>query len=161
MSWSILGRFSYPDKTSYILTIAGLSSTTEHLQSVFAFTLPDFKGKCHRITSLNFSPNSDQLLVSFSSENLYLFDLQVNQKWMLAGIWFEMHDSDVLDVGSRMVRAKKDRAPGREPRRPQEELLLQTPVAETETERGLVGHRTGSQTWEGPGQCICPRWVSF
>lgn len=61
-------------------SVSGLSTTTEHLQSVFAFTLPEFKGKCHRITSLNYSPDCEQLLVSFSSENLYLFNVQ-DQGW--------------------------------------------------------------------------------
>lgn len=55
----------------------GLSTKVEHIQSVCAFMLPEFKGKCHRITSLEFSPDANQLLVSYSSEYLYIYDVQV------------------------------------------------------------------------------------
>ncbi|KAK6641091.1 hypothetical protein RUM44_012792 [Polyplax serrata] len=55
---------------------SGLSTRTDHLKSVFAFTLPECRGKCHRVTSLRFSPDLDELLVNYSSEHLYLFNIQ-------------------------------------------------------------------------------------
>ncbi|KAL0276519.1 UNVERIFIED_CONTAM: hypothetical protein PYX00_004078 [Menopon gallinae] len=61
-------------------SVSGLSTKTEHIQSVCAFMLPEFNGKCHRITSLEFSPDANQLLVSYSSEYLYIYDVQ-GQGW--------------------------------------------------------------------------------
>ena len=36
------------------------------------------EGTSHRITSLSFSPEGHEILVSYSSEHLYLFDLKVS-----------------------------------------------------------------------------------
>ena len=45
------------------------------VQSVVArFTVPDFESKHHRITSLCYSPDAREMLVSYSSDYIYLFD---------------------------------------------------------------------------------------
>lgn len=41
-----------------------------------AFTVPTFK-RAYRITSLCFSPEGEEILVSYSSDDLYLFSLRV------------------------------------------------------------------------------------
>lgn len=51
------------------------------VQSVVArFTVPDFEGKNHRITSLAYSPDGRDMLVSYSSDYVYLFDTRDNGK---------------------------------------------------------------------------------
>lgn len=37
-------------------------------------TVPEFEGRSHRITSLTYSPNGQEMLVSYSSDYIYLFD---------------------------------------------------------------------------------------
>uniref|UniRef100_T1J3V2 Uncharacterized protein n=1 Tax=Strigamia maritima TaxID=126957 RepID=T1J3V2_STRMM len=44
--------------------------------ALMKFTVPTFQNKSHRITSLTYSPNAEEMLVSYSSEYLYLFGLK-------------------------------------------------------------------------------------
>lgn len=41
-------------------------------------TVPEFEGRSHRITSLTYSPNGQEMLVSYSSDYIYLFDATAN-----------------------------------------------------------------------------------
>lgn len=43
------------------------------------FTVPEFRGKSHRITSLVYSSDSSEILVSYSTEYLYLFRIKVRK----------------------------------------------------------------------------------
>ena len=43
------------------------------------FTAPMLEGRYHRITSLAYSPDGAEVLVSYSSEYVYLFNLKVKQ----------------------------------------------------------------------------------
>lgn len=56
---------------------ASLSSYTSehHTKAVKLFKIPTEDKRSHRVTSLVYSPNEEELLVSFSSEYLYLFDV--------------------------------------------------------------------------------------
>ncbi|XP_053979426.1 DDB1- and CUL4-associated factor 6-like isoform X2 [Hylaeus volcanicus] len=40
------------------------------------FTVPEFEGNSHRMTSLNYSPDGQDVLVSYSSDHLYLFNVK-------------------------------------------------------------------------------------
>lgn len=39
---------------------------------------PDLENALYRVTSLKFSPNGDDVLVSYSADYLYLFNVNVN-----------------------------------------------------------------------------------
>ncbi|EEC12060.1 nuclear receptor interaction protein, putative [Ixodes scapularis] len=41
--------------------------------------IPEFEGRSHRITSLTYSPNGREMLVSYSSDYVYLFDAEVRK----------------------------------------------------------------------------------
>ena len=45
---------------------------------VARFTAPLLENRAHRVTSLQYSPDGDELLVSYSSELIYLFNLKVS-----------------------------------------------------------------------------------
>ncbi|XP_076174952.1 DDB1- and CUL4-associated factor 6 isoform X2 [Ptiloglossa arizonensis] len=40
------------------------------------FTVPELEGKSHRMTSINFSPDGQDVLVSYSSDHIYLFNVK-------------------------------------------------------------------------------------
>lgn len=42
-----------------------------------SFTVPEFDGNPYRITSLSYSPDGQDVLVSYSSDHLYLFSVKV------------------------------------------------------------------------------------
>lgn len=43
------------------------------------FSVPEFEGNSYRITSLSYSPDGQDVLVSYSSDHLYLFSIKVNR----------------------------------------------------------------------------------
>ncbi|XP_017877709.1 DDB1- and CUL4-associated factor 6-like isoform X2 [Ceratina calcarata] len=45
-------------------------------RSVCTFTVPEFEGNSYRITSLNYSADGQDVLVSYSSDHLYLFNVK-------------------------------------------------------------------------------------
>lgn len=47
---------------------------------VSLFTVPEFEGNAYRITSLSYSPDGNDVLVSYSSDHLYLFSVKVKKK---------------------------------------------------------------------------------
>lgn len=47
------------------------------IQAMIAhFTVPEFGGHSHRITSLTYSPDGEEMLVSYSSDYIYLFEVK-------------------------------------------------------------------------------------
>ena len=44
---------------------------------VARFTAPLLENRAHRVTSLQYSPDGEELLVSYSSELIYLFNMKV------------------------------------------------------------------------------------
>lgn len=54
-------------------TISSGFSCRSGIRPVLAVTAPGLEGKSYRITSLAFSPEGEDILVSYSSEHLYLF----------------------------------------------------------------------------------------
>lgn len=46
---------------------------------VSLFKVPQFENKNHRITSLCYSPDTKEVLVSYSSDYIYLFEANVSQ----------------------------------------------------------------------------------
>lgn len=71
-----LAEFPSHDITS-AATPAALNSfgSEHHTKAVKLFKIPTEDKRSYRVTSLVYSPNEQELLVSFSSEYLYLFDL--------------------------------------------------------------------------------------
>lgn len=49
------------------------------------FTEPSLGDRCHRITSVTYSHDSTEVLVSYSSEHIYLFGLKVISSALLCG----------------------------------------------------------------------------
>ncbi|KAI1289357.1 DDB1- and CUL4-associated factor 6 [Halotydeus destructor] len=54
--------------------LGNYGGTTSMGSVVTRFTVPDFDNKHHRITSLCYSPDAREMLVSYSSDHIYLFD---------------------------------------------------------------------------------------
>ncbi|XP_029177893.1 DDB1- and CUL4-associated factor 6-like isoform X2 [Nylanderia fulva] len=46
------------------------------VRSLNSFTVPEFEGSSYRITSLSYSPDGQDVLVSYSSDHLYLFSVK-------------------------------------------------------------------------------------
>jgi nuclear receptor interaction protein len=55
----------------------GWANTQCSVQPLYSFTVPEFEGNSYRITSLSYSPDGQDVLVSYSSEHLYLFSIKV------------------------------------------------------------------------------------
>ena len=51
--------------------------TTATAKALYSFTVPEFEGSSYRITSLSYSPDGQDILVSYSSDHLYLFGTKV------------------------------------------------------------------------------------
>lgn len=56
-------------------TVPG-SPSEKHTIPVKAFTIPSYEKRSFRVTSVNFSADECELLVSYSSDHLYLFDVK-------------------------------------------------------------------------------------
>ncbi|CAL1677519.1 unnamed protein product [Lasius platythorax] len=54
-------------------TSTGWKDTEKLVRSLCSFTVPEFEGSFYRITSLSYSPDGQDVLVSYSSDHLYLF----------------------------------------------------------------------------------------
>lgn len=55
----------------------GWKDTEKLVKSLCSFTVPEFEGSFYRITSLSYSPDGQDVLVSYSSDHLYLFSTKV------------------------------------------------------------------------------------
>ena len=58
------------------LSVGSLESPTSSILS--NMTVDRFAGRPYQITSVQFSPEGDQVLASFSGESVYLFDVKVS-----------------------------------------------------------------------------------
>ncbi|PBC33079.1 DDB1- and CUL4-associated factor [Apis cerana cerana] len=54
----------------------GWTDTPGAVKPLCTFTVPEFEGNSYRITSLNYSPDGQDVLVSYSSDHLYLFNVK-------------------------------------------------------------------------------------
>ena len=54
----------------------GWTETSAAVRALCTFTVPEFEGNSHRMTSLNYSPDGQDVLVSYSSDHLYLFNVK-------------------------------------------------------------------------------------
>ncbi|XP_043514836.1 DDB1- and CUL4-associated factor 6-like isoform X2 [Frieseomelitta varia] len=54
----------------------GWTDTPGAVKALCTFTVPEFEGNSYRITSLNYSPDGQDVLVSYSSDHLYLFNVK-------------------------------------------------------------------------------------
>lgn len=54
---------------------AGSNPTDKHTKPVKTFAIPSLEKRHFRVTSINFSDDETELLVSYSSDHLYLFDV--------------------------------------------------------------------------------------
>ncbi|XP_072756502.1 DDB1- and CUL4-associated factor 6 isoform X2 [Anoplolepis gracilipes] len=50
--------------------------TEKLVRPLCSFTVPEFEGSSYRITSLSYSPDGQDVLVSYSSDHLYLFSIK-------------------------------------------------------------------------------------
>lgn len=59
------------------------SPSDRHTVPVKAFTIPSYEKRPFRVTSVNFSQDESELLVSYSSDHLYLFNImkEVNNSY--------------------------------------------------------------------------------
>lgn len=60
-----------------IFSPAGCSTARSLAGLILRFSAPSLEGKFHRITSLNYSRDARELLVSYSSDHVYLYDMKV------------------------------------------------------------------------------------
>lgn len=70
------------------------SPSEKHTIPVKAFTIPSYEKRPFRVTSVNFSADESELLVSYSSDHLYLFNVM----------------KDGIDIKLSMTDAKAKRA---------------------------------------------------
>lgn len=56
---------------------SGAADAGGALRPLCSFTVPSFEDRSYRITSLSFSPEGEEVLVSYSSDHLYLFSVKV------------------------------------------------------------------------------------
>ncbi|XP_011502707.1 PREDICTED: DDB1- and CUL4-associated factor 6-like isoform X2 [Ceratosolen solmsi marchali] len=54
----------------------GWINTGTNVKPLYSFTVPEFEGNSYRITSLSYSPDGQDVLVSYSSDHLYLFSMK-------------------------------------------------------------------------------------
>ncbi|XP_048260846.1 DDB1- and CUL4-associated factor 6 isoform X2 [Bombus terrestris] len=54
----------------------GWTDTSGAIKALCTFTVPEFEGNSYRMTSLNYSPDGQEVLVSYSSNYLYLFNVK-------------------------------------------------------------------------------------
>lgn len=57
--------------------IVGWTDNSGSVRPLCSFTVPEFDGNSYRITSLSYSPDGQDVLVSYSSDHLYLFSMKV------------------------------------------------------------------------------------
>ncbi|XP_011340948.1 DDB1- and CUL4-associated factor 6 [Ooceraea biroi] len=78
------------DRRTLSTAATGLTDTGASERPLCSFTVPEFEGNSYRITSLSYSPDGQDVLVSYSSDHLYLFSvkdqgsLQLRKDAMLA-----------------------------------------------------------------------------
>ncbi|XP_064465079.1 DDB1- and CUL4-associated factor 6-like isoform X2 [Ornithodoros turicata] len=103
---------------------------------VSRFTVPEFEGRGHRITSLTYSSNGREMLVSYSSDYIYLFDArddgQVNRKAYGADSQASSTDGKPTDSRLSMKRLRvrgdwSDTGPNARPEREMRALGEQQP----------------------------------
>lgn len=58
------------------------------MRPLCSFTVPEFEGSSYRITSLSYSPDGQDVLVSYSSDHLYLFSIKVMYQQLGTFIYF-------------------------------------------------------------------------
>ncbi|KAI4502217.1 hypothetical protein M0802_002899 [Mischocyttarus mexicanus] len=54
----------------------GWTDSSGSVRPLCSFTVPEFDGNSYRITSLSYSPDGQDVLVSYSSDHLYLFSMK-------------------------------------------------------------------------------------
>ncbi|KAL2728976.1 DDB1- and CUL4-associated factor 6-like isoform X1 [Vespula squamosa] len=59
-----------------MLHIVGWTDNSGLVRPLCSFTVPEFDGNSYRITSLSYSPDGQDVLVSYSSDHLYLFSMK-------------------------------------------------------------------------------------
>lgn len=63
--------------TMYLSHLNILVSAGDCAKPMMTYIAPGMEGRAYRITSLSFSPGGEDILVSYSSEHLYLFGVKV------------------------------------------------------------------------------------
>lgn len=56
-------------------SVPGLTAADKHTKPVKTFSIPSTEKRHFRVTSITYSPDETELLVSYSSDHLYLFDV--------------------------------------------------------------------------------------
>lgn len=66
------------------------SPSDRHTIPVKAFTIPSYEKRPFRVTSVNFSQDESELLVSYSSEHLYLFNINKEVRSQASSTYFQL-----------------------------------------------------------------------
>ncbi|XP_029035594.2 DDB1- and CUL4-associated factor 6-like isoform X3 [Osmia bicornis bicornis] len=80
----------------------GWTDKARAVRPICSFTVPEFEGNSHRITSLNYSPDGQDVLVSYSSDHLYLFNVKDQAS---------VHLKKSIGTGKGMGKKKRLRSP--------------------------------------------------
>ncbi|CAK9820866.1 DDB1- and CUL4-associated factor 6 [Anthophora plagiata] len=64
------------DRRTLGTAATGWTDAPGSVRVLCSFTVPEFEGNSYRITSLNYSPDGQDVLVSYSSDHLYLFNVK-------------------------------------------------------------------------------------
>lgn len=73
---------------------SGGAETGGTLRPLCSFTVPSFEDRSYRITSLTFSPEGEEVLVSYSSDHLYLFSVKVKTNHVSKQCYAEFKKSE-------------------------------------------------------------------
>ncbi|KZC08979.1 DDB1- and CUL4-associated factor 6 [Dufourea novaeangliae] len=80
----------------------GLTDSTGVVNALCTFTVPEFEGNSHRMTSLSYSPDGQDILASYSSDHIYLFNIK-NQG--------SVHLKKDIGVGKGEGKKQRSRSP--------------------------------------------------
>ncbi|XP_071562962.1 DDB1- and CUL4-associated factor 6 isoform X1 [Temnothorax nylanderi] len=64
------------DRRTLGTSATGWTNVESSVRPLCSFTVPEFEGNSYRITSLTYSPDGQDVLVSYSSDHLYLFSIK-------------------------------------------------------------------------------------
>ncbi|XP_011864324.1 PREDICTED: DDB1- and CUL4-associated factor 6-like isoform X2 [Vollenhovia emeryi] len=64
------------DRRTLGTPVTGWTDAERSVRPLCSFTVPEFEGNSYRITSLSYSPDGQDVLVSYSSDHLYLFSIK-------------------------------------------------------------------------------------
>ncbi len=148
------GPTTQEQKTQTLFSGCHSSKLTTGLMA--SFTAPDLENRSHRITSLQYSSDGEELLVSYSSDLIYLFNMKVgrtNQRRQCLKCFVEMSSVGVFIF---QEDGKKEKQLSKSPPAP-ESVEKEDPLPEPQVKQNSL-IRMNSETSRDPS--VLSLWSS-